>query len=53
MRQRMEILVGACVAASLLAFTGHAIAQDVQAAGDDNAANNPLTPKITINLQDY
>jgi hypothetical protein len=28
-------------------------ARSEDAAGDVNAANNPLTPKITVNLQDY
>ena len=52
----------ACVLGAALLLPHAARAQQVDApgeaasarpAGDVNAANNPLTPKITVNLQDY
>lgn len=51
----------ACVLGAALLLPHAARSQQVDApgeaasapAGDVNAANNPLTPKITINLQDY
>lgn len=38
------------MAVSMIALTGPAVAQEQD---DLNAANNPLTPKITLNLHDY